>query len=805
MRSLYLFFLHTFIVLSVAAQTDYRIEGKVYDSADGSPCAYSNVIVLKDTTITNQQPIKSTTTDSVGRYAVSLQKGSYILKVSLIGYKTGYFRITVNGAQDNVHIALKEESNKLKEAVVSTSYIKDKGDRFEVTVAENPLFNQEMMLSALDLIPNMDGLSVYGRNIGLVYVNGRPLKGISPEKYLQSLPTEMVESIEVYPFGAVEFGGDGAVLKVKLKKQDNGVVLGHISPDFAFHRKGITNLEASSALTFSVGKWSSITTFHGTEHTKTLFAPTDTKIEKVYFDEGTAYYGTTNGKTGKARTYEIDESLFYDISDKHQLSFGFSTSIIPKYEEFSFEDYTVDYKNTVRAFKKSRTFKEDWNEKKFDIYGQYKWVIDKAGTDLQFSLNYLQQKSNNEQPDSVSYQWLAEMEGDTLKKEISFQDENGINRTYSPAIDGHWAFNGGQWGNLSYGVKYIYTTQELVRDFKSAVNGETLLYNENLSADYFYKEGITKIYASYGRQLAGDRIYFTAGGNYRNYYSSFSDHLDKQKLSRNYNAIEPMIFWHWKIRKHNVNYYTLNVTLSTSTNLNNARDLYVSFDRSNDKEITFNTGNDKTSRSYNVTFNSLLTKKFTITTGMSWNTNVKVYRTFLKNDTIFNEVTQNGDYFNWEFNGSYQDYIAKGLFLTLGGTAHAEVRRWEYGEPYKQMWWYSVFTSLRWKRKKWTINGTAYVVSARTTPNLYKRPAYMRSNFRIRYSPTRNLSLTLSGNATFPKVYNKLNTATYYITRSVNSKANFFFIVNWNFNNKSKKKVDIQPLDRNSDAQQRNQ
>ena len=736
--------------LAISAQTEFRVEGLVYNSNDGAPCAYSNVAVLKDTASIRAGVVKSAMSDSLGRYALTLPAGTYTLKASLVGYKTGYFRLSVSGDQDNVNIALKEEGNTLNEAVVSAKLIKDKGDHFEVAVADNPLLSQEMMIYALDLIPGMDGLSVYGRSISTVYVNGRPLN-TDPEKYLRSLPTEMVEKIEVYPFGAVEFGGSGAVLRVKLKRQRDGVVMGNIAPEMAFHRKGVTNLELSSALTLSAGKWSSLTTFYGTEHPDTRYYPNDIEVEKTYFGEGTTYHGRANGRAGTARSYNIDESLFYDISDKHQLSLGLSAEIVPKYVDNSYESYDLDYKNVLSAFSKSRVLTEDWNQFKFDIYAQYLWTIDKHGSDLQFSLDYLQQKTETYQPDSVTYDWHAVMEGDTLLREMSVKSEDGTNRTFSPAIDGHWAINEGKGGQISYGAKYILTTQELVRDFSSSTNGGAAVRNESLSADYFYREGITKVYASYGRQLAGDKFYLTVGANYRNYYSSFTDHLYGQRLSRTYNTVEPMFFWQWKIRKHDVNYYNLSLSLSTSASLNNARDLYTTYDRSSDKEITFNTGKEKTSRTYAVTLHSNLTKRFTITTGATWNTNVNVYRTYLQNDTVFNEVTQNGDYFRWEFNGSYQDYVAKNLYLTLGGTAHAEVRRWEYGEAYKPMWWYSIYTSLRWRTKKWLLMGKVSLVTKRTTPSLYRRPLNANSTFSARYSFNKKLSLTLQGNATLKK------------------------------------------------------
>lgn len=794
-----------FAALTLSLQAQFRVAGKVYNSADGTPCAYSNVIVLKDTASLNAAVLLSAMSDSLGRYVLALPAGTYTLKASLVGYKTGYFRLTVGGDQADVNLALKEEGNTLSEAVVSAQLIKDKGNHFEVAVADNPLLSHEMMIYALDLIPGMDGLSVYGRPISTVYVNGRQLKGVNPETYLRTLPTEMVEKIEVYPFGAVEFGGDGAVMRVKLKRQRDGVVLGNLAPDIAFHRKGITNLELTSALTFSVGKWSSLTTFDATEHPDTRYDPNDIEVEKTYFGEGTVYHGSANGKAATARTYTIDESLFYDINDKHQLSLGFSTEIIPKYVDNSYETYDVDYRSVLSAFSKSRVLSEDWNQFKFDIYGQYLWTIDEFGSDLQFSLDYLQQKSDIYQPDSVTYDWHAELEGDTLLREMSVKSEDGTNRTFSPAIDGHWAINEGKGGQISYGAKYILTTQELVRDFRSSTNGGASLRNESLSADYFYREGITKVYASYGRQLADDKFYFTVGANYRNYYSSFTDHLAGQRLSRTYNTVEPMLFWQWKIKKHNVNYYNLSLSLSTSATLNNARDLYTNFDRSSDKEITFSTGKEKTSRTYAVTLNSNLTKRFTITTGAIWNTNVNVYRTYLQNDTVFNEITQNGDYFRWEFNGSYQDYVVKNLYLTLGGTAHAEVRRWEYGEPYKPMWWYSVYTSLRWRAKKWLLAGGLTLVSKRTTPSLYHRPLNLTSNFSARYSFNKKLSLTLQGNATLKKSYNRLNTATYSITQGRRSSASFFLILNWTFGNNAKKKVNVEALDRNSDAQERNE
>ena len=162
---------------------------------------------------------------------------SYLLRVSMLGYKTQYRKVDVKMAaraneQRIDDIVLEENARQLSEVVVKATKIKMvmKGD---TVVYDASAFNlsEGSMLDAL--VKQMPGatlengvIKVNGRTVSSLLVDGRDFFSGDASKALENLPAYTVDKIKVYDkagresrFQGVNLGDKDLVLDVNLKKQ----------------------------------------------------------------------------------------------------------------------------------------------------------------------------------------------------------------------------------------------------------------------------------------------------------------------------------------------------------------------------------------------------------------------------------------------------------------------------------------------------------------------------------------------------------------------------------------------------------
>ncbi len=162
---------------------------------------------------------------------------SYLLRVSMLGYKTQYKKVDVKMAdraneQEIDDIELEENARQLSEVVVKATKIKMvmKGD---TVVYDASAFNlsEGSMLDAL--VKQMPGttlengvIKVNGRSVSSLLVDGRDFFSGDASKALENLPAYTVDKIKVYDkagrdsrFQHADMGDKELVLDVNLKKQ----------------------------------------------------------------------------------------------------------------------------------------------------------------------------------------------------------------------------------------------------------------------------------------------------------------------------------------------------------------------------------------------------------------------------------------------------------------------------------------------------------------------------------------------------------------------------------------------------------
>lgn len=219
------------ITVTVVAQNNYTVKGKVLDFESGQPVPYASVALysLPDSSLADGM---ATTND--GLFNIDVPRGDYFVKVNFLSYQDYTQNFTVGNKDiDLGTIKLNENSQQLDAVEIKTEK-----SRMELKL-DKRVFNVEKDLtnqggSASDILENVPSVNIdvegnvtlRGSNSVRIFINGRPsgLTGISTSQALQQLPADMIEKVEVItnPSARYEAEGEVGIINIVLKKNKKG-------------------------------------------------------------------------------------------------------------------------------------------------------------------------------------------------------------------------------------------------------------------------------------------------------------------------------------------------------------------------------------------------------------------------------------------------------------------------------------------------------------------------------------------------------------------------------------------------------
>ncbi len=321
------------IVTTIAqAQSTGSVTGTVVDAASGAPLAGATAVIrpAADSTAT---PLGATT-DTSGRFTVDhLSIGTrYRLEVRMIGYAS-VTRDSLTPRADHPsvslgHIELAQQATEGQEVTV-------KGQRDQVVVLPdktvyavegNTNYTATNVSELLGQIPSVsvdqDGaVSLRGDNSVVIMINDRPIMMPADQrnKYLQSLPADMVKDIEIRTSPGAQFDAkyQGGIINIVTRRTMSDMLGGSINA-------GATSVAGySGGGTFYLNSGSVIASIGGGIHN----SPNDGTSSEIRYNysDSLEYHGIGDGTSeSNNSSYYTHGQIDYDITHDDLASLSFS-------------------------------------------------------------------------------------------------------------------------------------------------------------------------------------------------------------------------------------------------------------------------------------------------------------------------------------------------------------------------------------------------------------------------------------------------------------------------------------------------
>ncbi|MEE1302560.1 MAG: outer membrane beta-barrel protein, partial [Bacteroidales bacterium] len=243
------------------------VNGQVIDANSEEALPFVNVTLLsvKDSTL-----IDGTVTDEKGNFTIKGVKanGSFILRLSFIGYKDVYKDIKLKGKPLNVGtLAMNTNAEVLSgvEIVAERQMMEYKLDKRVINVEKNLVSAGGDASDVLENVPSVsvdeDGaVSLRGNSNVKVLIDGKPseLLGNDLATVLSQIPASTIANIEVITNPSAKYDPEGmsGIINIKLKEKGNKGLSGNINlTGGSAIEKFFPRTNGSAGISYSTKKW----------------------------------------------------------------------------------------------------------------------------------------------------------------------------------------------------------------------------------------------------------------------------------------------------------------------------------------------------------------------------------------------------------------------------------------------------------------------------------------------------------------------------------------------------------------------
>ncbi len=523
---------------------EFVISGKVVDTKN-SPLSFVNVLVYEDQ---KEEPLKGSTTDEDGSFLFKgLEKGTYKINFSYIGFESMYYNLELSSTKNLGNVILKESSQMLDETVVTVKLptIKKTAGKLVFNVENTSLSTG----STMDLLKKTPGVVVIGENIQvkfsspIVYINGKRVYLSSSEvaSLLENTDAANIKSIEVITNPSSKYDAEaGTVLNIITSK---AISIGYKGSVNATYEQAIYSKYRLGTSHFYKNNWLNVYASY-TYGKRKEYKEDENYIRYFQPDEVStkSIWETNFDRTTESENHNGNIVLDFALDNKNTISVSSNVSVTPKvdysnngesliYNPQRQLDSIITTLSHVNYERRNLTFALDYNRK-----------LNEEGATITASANYI--NYNHSQDQSVKSDYLL-ANGDFLRNNSFYTDSRQRSDIFTGQVDVATELWG---GTLKAGVKFSnINTESMLNFFDTENNGN--VFNNLLSDDFNYKENIYAEYINFEKEWEKWSLTLGLRGEYTD-IDAISQSLG-QVNNQHYFDLFPSASFHYKINENN--------------------------------------------------------------------------------------------------------------------------------------------------------------------------------------------------------------------------------------------------------------
>lgn len=223
-----------------------KVDGTVLDADDQTPLAGA---VMKLTNLADSTQWQAAMADDSGRFEFgAVTNGNYLLQVNYLGYKAGFKRVAVTGA--DVHLGpvqAAKNATVLKDVNVVENAVRaqQKNDTTEYNASAfktNKDANIEDLVTKMPGITNENGtIKAQGEQVKKVLIDGKEYFGDDAQLAMKNMPSDIVDRVQVFDqmsdqsfFTGFDDGNSQKAMNIVTKKGMNQGVFGKLYAGYGY-------------------------------------------------------------------------------------------------------------------------------------------------------------------------------------------------------------------------------------------------------------------------------------------------------------------------------------------------------------------------------------------------------------------------------------------------------------------------------------------------------------------------------------------------------------------------------------------
>ncbi|SZD73263.1 Outer membrane receptor for Fe3+-dicitrate [Candidatus Ornithobacterium hominis] len=514
----------------------YEIKGKIVGDLSNEPLEFVNVTLTKNDSI-----FSGAVTDELGNFALSAEKGDYILKLEQFGEM--FLSKNISLAKDLDLGALPvEQSIALKEIVIEAKkpLIQQEIDRTIFNVENSIAATGGDALDALKRTPSVqvqnDNIALVGRSNVRVMVNDRmiELSGENLTNYLKSIPSDDIKSIEVIttPPAKYQAEGNSGLINIILKKGalnawSNTIRTAYIQTTYPAYSIGNT-------FNYNKNKWAinaSVDAKKGSEASlldHEIFFPNARNVSQMDSKNRKDFY---SGRLG------ID----YDISDKSTIgAIANISEFLPDSKDNSyiniFDDNNVQFSQILTQ---GNSIEKDKN---ISTNVHFIQKLDTLGKKLTIDLDYFNFKEDRNRNFSTIQTTNNIIDNFDIANNLGNQNINN----YSINVN---LEHPTKWANYTYGGRLSFSNTESGVKFFDLSSGNPII-DPNQTDDFRYDEYIQALYFDVSKKF-GEKWQVKLGLRYEHTHTKSLPLTYNQEFTNNYGKLFPTVYALYLMNENN--------------------------------------------------------------------------------------------------------------------------------------------------------------------------------------------------------------------------------------------------------------